>query len=261
MRRVLISHSWDHPEQYDRLRSLLSQHQYEFIDRSVARDDPLDSSSSLDLRRQLAARISQVSSVLLMATDDVHKKPFVNFEVEEALRQGKRLVAVKPWGAASGPVPRLIDEFADAIVGFRGDQIVPALDGENIRNLSEYIIAEEEDLRNLAHWIVRGTAVTVILATLTAPVWLPRLNCAIESLGVRLYWHSGPPATEEVLVRGAIGALIGGLAGTLLDDRRLAFTLAAAGGAIGAGSAVVKALSLQLVGCAEGLKVRYQQLP
>lgn len=250
MRRVLISHSWAHSDLLTRLFALLERHQYDFYDHSITGDAPLPDMPTPDLKAELSRRIEQVSTVVVLATEDVHKRPFVIHEIAEAVRLGKRIVAVKPLGQAAGPVPRLIDQHAHAIVGFRGEQIGEAIDGKDIRNLAEYRIAESEDLTNLAHWVVRGTAGVVIVGALTAGAWLPRLNSLLSQHGVRLRIDGVAPEPEEVIERALVGALLGAGIGLLVGDARLAGTLALVGGGIGAGSALATTLTVRVLpGC------------
>jgi hypothetical protein len=232
MRRLLISHSWSAPESHTRLTSLLARRGYEFFDHSVLKEDPLDVMSEADLRHQLADRISHVSTVVVAATEDAHKKRGVRFEIEEAVRAGKRIVAVKPLGLASAPIPKIIDQYADAIVGFRAENIVAAIEGEDIRNLSSYLIAEDEDVRRLAHWISRSAAGVTIVGALTHERWLPKVDEVLQGLGYGLSWKEAPPAPQEVFRNVLIGAGIGLVMG-LLGRGRWPATLALAGGAAG----------------------------
>ena len=106
MKRILVSHSWTTPETHSEITDLLQRRGYDFIDRSVLPSTPLSAVSETDLRRQLSQRIRQVSTVVVAATEDAHLKPLVQYEIEESVRQGKRLVAVQPLGFAGKPVPK-----------------------------------------------------------------------------------------------------------------------------------------------------------
>jgi len=246
MRRLLVSCSWSHPDQLHRLASLLIRHGYEYDDRTVFPDAPIPASSHGDLRAKLSQRIANVSTVVVLATEDAHRKELVNFEVEEAIRQGKRVVAVQPLGTAHGPVPRVVAEHADAIVSFRGTQITDALEGANIRNVGQHPIAEEEAIRDLAHWIARGTCGAVVVGAFTIESWLPRLNSALADLGVEVVSDGHAPDPGDVMRGALVGGGLGYLAGHLCQDARMAATLAVLGAAIGAGVVSQRAMKLRL---------------
>lgn len=234
--RIFISHSWDHPDQHDRLIGLLDRKGYDFYDHSITMDQPLPVISMERLKADLSERISRVSCVVFLATDDAHKKSVVKYEVEEALRQRKRVIGIKPFGSARGPIPKLMDEYADAIVGFRTDQIISAIEGENIRNMSVYQIAEDEDLYNLAHWILRASSGVILAASVTGSSWLPQLNALLRQWGIQVVVQGPAPTFGQHIKRILIGAGIWSALGLLFKDRRMILTLAAAGSAVGAGS-------------------------
>lgn len=262
MRRVLISHSWNHPASQARLTDLLKRHSYEYFDHSITIDAPLQAFSREQLLAQLANRISQVSAVVVLCTEDAHKRETLGFEMKEAIRQGKRLVAVKPWGEGTAPIPRLIESHADAIVGFRGDQIIPAIEGANTRNLADYRIAEDEDVRSLAHWITRAAAGAILVGALTAKTWLPRLNHALASMGFQVVWDGPSSVSGELIKNGAIGAAVGFFISALLDgDDDLAVTLTGAGAALGVGTTLLKRLSLRITETPQGFTAQYLPLP
>ena len=55
---------------------------------------------------------------------------WVNWEIEYAHRLGKRIVGVWEYGANECDVPDALKDYADAVVGWRGDRIIDAINGK-----------------------------------------------------------------------------------------------------------------------------------
>jgi hypothetical protein len=53
----------------------------------------------------------------------------VNWEIEEANRQGKRIVGVHTRGATDADVPPALEKYASSIVGWNSERIMAAIDG------------------------------------------------------------------------------------------------------------------------------------
>ena len=56
---------------------------------------------------------------------------WVDWEIRQAEQQGKRIIGVYCLGATDADVPDALNEFADAIVGWRKDKIANAIDGDS----------------------------------------------------------------------------------------------------------------------------------
>jgi hypothetical protein len=259
MKRVLISHSWDHGESYEKLCELLSRHGYEFFDHSIASSEPLSANGEDDLRRRLANRIAEVSTVLVMVTDDAHEKPGVQLEVEEAVRQQKRLIAVWPWGKAETPVPRIVDDNAHAIVSFRGNEVIDAIEGEDIRRLPSYFVSETEDIKTLVSWIVNAASAATIVGCVAAHHVIPRINDALKLNGYMLEVEIEKPlpTASQVLAAAAVGALIAVIIVRVAGWRWLK-TIALLGGAGGALWRVGRSVRLQTKVGPDGFCAQYR---
>jgi hypothetical protein len=234
---------------HSEITDLLQRNGYDFIDRSVLPTEPLSAVSEADLRRQLSQRIRQVSTVVVAATEDAHRKPLVQYEIEESAHQGKRLVAVQPLGFAGKPVPKIVDDHANAIVGFRYEQIVAAIEGADIRNHSSYVIAENDDIHRIAHSTARVASVFLILGVLTNERWLPKAQVFLKDRGYVLHQHTPLPPRNEIIGNMFVWGLIGLIVGIAAGGRWPA-TLALGAGAMagafsmGSGMSVAKRAAL-----------------
>ena len=58
-----------------------------------------------------------------------HERPWVNWEIEQANKQGKRIVGVYVHGSSDADKPEALERYASAIVGWDSKRIIVAIDG------------------------------------------------------------------------------------------------------------------------------------
>jgi hypothetical protein len=84
------------------------------------------------IQRALRMRISWAQSVVVLIGKGTHARRWVNWEIEEAHRQGKRIVGVFVRGGTDADIPPALEKYAtQEIVGWNTDAIIDALDGVN----------------------------------------------------------------------------------------------------------------------------------
>lgn len=83
------------------------------------------------IERILSMKISWASTVIVLIGKDTHKRPWVNWEIDKANEQGKRIVGVYLRGGTEADVPPSLEKYASAIVGWNTDSIMSAIDGNN----------------------------------------------------------------------------------------------------------------------------------
>ena len=108
--RIFISHAWKYGEDYDRLVSMwIILRGFHFYNYSAPQEKPLALSSSKRHRcRNRASHHSQnqknaqVVLVIGGMYELYHK--WMKYEVDEAMRMGKPIIAIMPWGQSYMPV-------------------------------------------------------------------------------------------------------------------------------------------------------------
>ena len=60
---------------------------------------------------------------------DTHSREWVNWEIEQAHKQGKRIVGVYVRGGTEADIPAPLEKYASAIVGWESTCIMDAIDG------------------------------------------------------------------------------------------------------------------------------------
>lgn len=78
----------------------------------------------------LAPQIDWAGVFITYITPNTKGSPWVDWEIEYAVKQGKRIIGVWGHGYNNCEVPDTLENYADAVVGWNGDRIVGALNGE-----------------------------------------------------------------------------------------------------------------------------------
>lgn len=134
-RHVFISHHHDDDEEVDKLTDLLTRHGHDIRNSSIrakpANQRRLEQGLVSDetIRRLLRMKISWAGTVVVLIGKETHARSWVEWEIEEANRQGKRIVGVYVRGGTDSDIPPALDRYASAIVSWNADRILAALDG------------------------------------------------------------------------------------------------------------------------------------
>jgi|SRR5665213_3282987 len=133
---VFISHHHADDEHVDGLTSMLSRAGYDIRNSSIrakpANQRRLDRGEVSDetIRRLLRMKISWAGKVIVIVGRETHNRPWVNWEIEQAHKQGKSIVGVYTRGGTQADVPEALEKYGSALVGWKSESIMSALDGE-----------------------------------------------------------------------------------------------------------------------------------
>ena len=87
--------------------------------------------SNAVLERLLRMKISWASTVVVLIGKDTHARPWVNWEIDKAHEQGKRIVGVYARGGTEADVPPSLEKYGSALVAWNTDSIMSAIDGKH----------------------------------------------------------------------------------------------------------------------------------
>lgn len=136
-RHAFISHHHADDAEVDNLTGLLKGAGY-YVRNSSIRAKPanqrrLDRGEVKDetIRRLLRMKISWAGQIMVLIGKDTHTRPWVDWEIQQAHTQGKRIVGVYIRGGTDADVPPALEKYASAIVGWNSKSIMAAVDGED----------------------------------------------------------------------------------------------------------------------------------
>lgn len=101
---LFISHSWDYSEHYDQIKQWLNEDSISWKDYSVPVDNPIDTNKKKELKEKLTSKISLSSAIIVISAMYATYSEWIDYEIDEAVRMGKVIIGIKPWGQERVPV-------------------------------------------------------------------------------------------------------------------------------------------------------------
>ena len=130
-KNIFISHIHEDDVGLGKLKSLLKDNGMTIRDYSINADNPNNAHSEDYIKSQiLAPRIKQSSTLVVYISPETKDSQWVDWEIEYAQKQDKRIVGVWADGESGCEVPQALDDYADAVVGWTGNRIIDAIDGK-----------------------------------------------------------------------------------------------------------------------------------
>lgn len=133
-RHLFISHHHKDDSLVDKFVSLLGGKGWDVRNSSIrakpANQERIDKGlvKPEAIQRLLRMKISWASTVVVLVGSETHSRPWVNWEIEQAHAQGKRIVGVFEHGGKDADLPQNLDKYASAIVGWNAASIQSAID-------------------------------------------------------------------------------------------------------------------------------------
>ncbi|MYB76711.1 MAG: TIR domain-containing protein [Chloroflexi bacterium] len=148
-RNVFISHIHEDDEGLGKLKSLLGDNGMTIRDYSISSDNPNRAHSDDYIKSSiLAPRIRQSSTLVVYISPETKGSQWVDWEIEYAQKNDKRIVGVWAYGESGCAVPEALDKYADAVVGWHGNSIIEAINGEtNDWQRPDGAITEPRDIK------------------------------------------------------------------------------------------------------------------
>jgi MTH538 TIR-like domain (DUF1863) len=131
-KNIFISHVHEDDALLPDLKNLIANAGMEVRDGSINSDKPNDAHNEEYIKREiLAPRIEWSSTLIVLITPGCTQSDYVNWEIKYANQLGKKVIGVYARGAAGADVPEELEKVGDAaIVGWQGDRVVEAINGE-----------------------------------------------------------------------------------------------------------------------------------
>ncbi len=135
-KNVFISHHHKNDGLVDEMTSLLHNNNCEIRNSSIrakpANQERLDKGLVKDstIKRLLRMKISWAGTVIVLVSKETHTRPWVNWEIKEAKRQGKNIVGVYEHGLKDKvELPDALKSYGTSMVSWRSESIINAING------------------------------------------------------------------------------------------------------------------------------------
>ena len=130
-RNVFVSHIHEDEAHIEKLKTLLDGQNVAMRDSSITSQTPNKAKDPEYIKhRVIAPQIDWAGVVAVLVSPGMRDSAYVDFEIEYAQRQGKRIVGIWTHGAAESDVPDALEKYADTVVAWRGEAIKDAICGD-----------------------------------------------------------------------------------------------------------------------------------
>ena len=132
IRNTFISHIHEDDEGVSHLKGLLKRHGMIARNYSITTEKFNRATDEKYIKSGiLAPRIRSSSTLVVYITPETKGSDWVNWEIEYAHKQGKRIVGVWERGERECEIPEALEHYGDALVGWHGESIIDAINGES----------------------------------------------------------------------------------------------------------------------------------
>lgn len=131
MNNIFISHIHEDDEGLGKLKDLLKNNGRTVRDFSISSDNPNNAHSEDYIKNEILGPRIKLSGVLLVyISEDTKDSEYVDWEIEYAHKNNKPIVGVWAYGEKGCELPEAFEKYADALVEWRGNKIIDAIDGK-----------------------------------------------------------------------------------------------------------------------------------
>jgi len=125
-RKLFISHAWSYDFHYTRIVEWFDDEpNFIWTNYSVPRHDSCSETTKKGLKECLTRQIRPVQGVIILAGMYAAHSEWIDYEIDEAVRMGKIIIGVHPWGQERTPTK--IQEAANVMVYWQRLSIINAV--------------------------------------------------------------------------------------------------------------------------------------
>ena len=128
---LFVSHSGSDETRIDDFKNLMGNAGYSFHDSSIRESDPNKAKSEEYIKSGiLAPAIKWAGTMIVLIGNDTHKSDWVNWEIEYAAKNEKKIIGVFLPGERDAELPDALKKFGDGCVGWNKEKIKEALESD-----------------------------------------------------------------------------------------------------------------------------------
>ncbi|MBD5532017.1 MAG: TIR domain-containing protein [Lachnospiraceae bacterium] len=133
-KNIFVSHQHNDANKIEGLKKLIGKHGINMRDSSIYEDKLKNNAQNEQYIKYelIRPQIQWAGTVVVLIGKDTAKSDYVNWEIKTAADMGKRIVGVFLPGAKDADIPPELYEHGHNLVGWNGEKIVRAIDGEDM---------------------------------------------------------------------------------------------------------------------------------
>lgn len=133
IRNIFVSHYHGDDEHVDKLAKLLAGRDFQIRNSSLRSNDDTqvwaDTVKDETIRNRLRDQISWAGAVVVLIGKKTAERDWIDWEIEEAHRQGKPIVGVFTQGATDADLPENFQKYGTSLVGWIAEKVIAAIEG------------------------------------------------------------------------------------------------------------------------------------
>ncbi len=133
IKNIFVSHQHNDADQIKEFSKLIGNHGIKMRDSSIYEKKLKNNATneSYIKYKLIKPQIEWAGTIVVLIGKDTAKSDYVNWEIRAAAVAGKRIIGVYLQGAKDEDIPSELKEYGDNLVGWNGDKIVRAINGED----------------------------------------------------------------------------------------------------------------------------------
>ena len=133
IKNIFVSHQHNDADQIKEFSKLIGNHGIKMRDSSIYEKKLKNNATneSYIKYKLIKPQIEWAGTIEVLIGKDTAKSDYVNWEIRAAAEAGKRIIGVYLQGAKDEDIPSELKEYGDNLVGWNGDKIVRAINGED----------------------------------------------------------------------------------------------------------------------------------
>lgn len=134
IKNIFVSHQHNDADKIEAFKSLIGKHGINMRDSSIYENKLKNNAKNEQYIKQelIKPQMKWAGTVAVLIGKDTAKSDYVNWEIKTAAEMGKRIIGVYLQGAKEEDIPLALHEYGHNLVGWNGEKIVRAIDGENM---------------------------------------------------------------------------------------------------------------------------------
>ena len=131
-KNIFVSHYHEDAPWIDKLKVNLKNHGMNMKDSSIYEaKEPNNAKNEDYIKDKIRPKIDWAGTVVVLIGSDTHESDYVNWEIEHAAREGKRIVGVFLQGEDDSQLPNALVKYGDALRHWNTESIIAAINGDD----------------------------------------------------------------------------------------------------------------------------------
>ena len=134
IKNIFVSHQHNDADKIEDFKRLIGNHGIDMRDSSIYESKLKNNATNEQYIKYelIKPQITWAGTVVVLIGKETAKSDYVNWEIKTAAEMGKRIIGVYLQGATEEDIPAELIEHGHNLVGWNGNRIVRAIDGEDM---------------------------------------------------------------------------------------------------------------------------------